>query len=113
MPHKASCFTTMTLACGSCDWRASRPTSYQDLHQRHCFGVAEPEDRIVLYRAAACGREPRRRTGATRGPVACTHSDVRRAVEEHAQTRPRVANSAGQLSLSPTQAVRGYRDKLS
>jgi len=84
-----------------------------DLHQRHCVGVAESQDRAVLHRAAACRREPCRLVEAACGADEFADSNVRCSVAEHAEVDQRSEDPAGQLHGTWKTSVCGRRRELS
>jgi len=62
-----------------------RRRTHGDLHQRHRFDLGRVEDRAVLQRMEACGREPRRHPAATRSRTGSADPDVRCVIAELAE----------------------------
>ena len=91
----------------------ARRQAHRRLHQRHRFHGGGPEDRAVLHRAAARGREYRGCAEAAGRGVGRGDPDVRRVVVERAEAAGRGGNAGGPLPRPWTAADRRSGAELS
>jgi transposase IS66 family protein len=68
------------------------------IHQRHCCDQRRTEDRTVLHRPPACGREPGRRIETACGGVVSAYSDVRCVIAQRAEADRRSGHYARTVS---------------